>query len=138
MTEITKQKLAEMSMKDLLALYNRLANKKTKRFESRAKGEAAVTKLLVLREDSAPLPEPRTVAKLTGDVQKGRPNMEFTVTKTTGRTKVQAGSLRGKILADIGDKTVSVKELQEKFGIPTRGAIQKLIVTGWLKRSDKP
>ena len=138
MTETTEKKLAEMSGKELLALYNRLANRKAKKFSSRAWGEKTVKELLTMREGAAPLAAPRTVQKLTGDVKKGRPSMEFNLSPATGKTKVRVGSLRGQIMAHIGTSQATMASLEEKFGRAARGAVQKLLEAEWLKRSDKP
>lgn len=72
----------------------------------------------------------------------GRPRLQFTVGLAIGKTAVRKGSLRGKILQHLRDNppsTATITALEALFNtseLPnqTRGAVQKLLESGWLKR----
>jgi chromosome segregation and condensation protein ScpB len=123
----TKEQLTAMPMAELVETYNSISGKKAiKRFSKRERGIE-----LVLKSQAT-----KTV---TNGEKTGRPNKNFTLIEAEGKTKVRGASLRGKIMAHINGKPkgVTLKELEEQFGVVARGAVQKLMEVGWLKREDK-
>lgn len=132
--QYTQGQLEGLPTAQLIILYNRLSSKAVKRFSSRAAGVKSILAELA----KLPPPTVRTVRKASGDSKAGRPPVSFKVTLAEGRTEVQGKSLRGKILTHMRSLAAGADEgvstLEEKFGKEVRGAIQKLIQVGWLKR----
>lgn len=138
--EDARAKVREMTNAQILELYNRLSGNRVRRFSSRAIGERRLAELLQAHA------EVRTVSRMepeemaASQKKRGRPETDFTVTLATGRSRPQPGSLRGKILAFMGDpnnnaRSLKLSALIQNFGEKTKAAVQKLCAKGWLKKT---
>lgn len=145
MEQFTREQLEAMGTAELLKLHNRLITtpaKPVKRFESRKIGITKLLRLIAERaavEASLPKGTVRTVSKM-GASKAGRPTLEFSVAACQdGKSDVRESSLRGQIMVHIRsqpESKASISQLESKFGTEkTRGAVQKLIAVGWLKRA---
>jgi hypothetical protein len=125
------RKLAAMSLKELVAEYNRLTNQNIRRFSSRESAEARVR--------AARASAPRTVRGSATAAKPGRPRAAFAVQVASGgANKVQPGSARGRLLDWLNsrpNKTATIAEAQEKFpGVNIVAVAGKLQQIGWIKR----
>lgn len=137
--ELTRSQLDAMPTPKLVELYNRLTGAQLRRFQSRKIGiERIVVELN--RQRPAEVQATRTVSPLaTTDAKRGRPRKDFAVQiSALGQSTVRSSSMRGKILAWLKehDSKGTTQQLTEAFGEKARGAINKLLEVGWLKREQ--
>lgn len=152
-----KSRVKALPMPELLALYNTLTGKATKKFRSREVGEAQVVKALQDQATKLPkeTPKPdanaavasdsgasRVVSNMAG--KKGRPEIDYKIGLGTPDTKLHKGSLRAQVIEEMQDMMkksgkdyVQVSALVAEFGPKAKGAISKLAKTHWVKRIDE-
>jgi hypothetical protein len=139
--QFTREQLEAMKTAELLKLYNRLSPKKVKRFESRKSAVEKLLKLLAERAATEAALPVRTVTPM-GKSKAGRPTLSFSITANSeGKSEVRESSLRGQIMAHIKtlpNATVTIAELETKFGAKARAAVQKLIANDWVRRTPEP
>lgn len=132
--QYTKEQLQAMKMQELVKLYNQCTTgQQIKRFESRAK---AVERTMEALANRRPAPGVRTVRN---GGKMGRPQLAFTVVLAEGKSQVRNGSLRGQIIAHLKTLTpneATIAALEQKFTAKARGAVQKLLEVGHLKRKE--
>lgn len=134
--QFTKEQLQAMPMPELVKLYNQCSGEGIKRFSSRSKGVQRTIEALAKRPSStiAGVRTIRNGGKL------GRPLLDFPVVLAEqGKSQIRATSLRGQIIAHMKTLTppsTTVAALVEKFTEKARGAVQKLLEVGWLKRPE--
>jgi hypothetical protein len=138
--QYTREQLEALPTPELVRLYNTIAGKSVKRFSSREAGIKALLSAIAARAQDPTVRTVRGSASIEVPVgsKAGRPPVAFSVTLCEeGKSDVHGSSLRGQILAflkTLSTPTLSILELERKFGVKARGAVHKLASVGWLKK----
>ena len=121
---------------ELLAKYNELSGKSTKRFASRAAGEKQVAALPAKGAPVTTPPTARVVKGKAGSLSTGRKKNDFNVTPTPGKalSKLHPNSLRQQLMDWLKDKEkVSIGAIEKHFDRNMRGVVSKLHAKDWRK-----
>ena len=134
--ELTRAQLEAMATPKLVELYNRLTGSQLKRLQSRSIGIERIIVELNKQNAVRTASGARTVQG-EASVKMGRPPFDYSVeVSVLGQSTVRPSSMRGKILAFMKEHGGKARcsELVTQFGAQARGAVIKLLATGWLKR----